>query len=385
MSGLSKRPSPAGRRQLLVTALGAAVLGTVGAAAPGRRSERRPAHAVERGPRIRHRIVRTNGIDMHVAEAGEGPAVLLLHGFPEFWYSWRHQLPALAAAGFRAVAPDLRGYGRTDAPTDALGYSLRNNLADLTGLLDALGIGSAAVAGHDQGATIAWAAAQLMPRRFPAVVALGVPYPARTPLPITRLIRENNPGKFNVVLYFQQPGVAEAELDADAARTLRMTMYALSGEAPADLVPRWLLDTPEPSGYLTPLPDPGPPSRWAGWLSDAELDHYTRQFRRTGFAGAIRRYRTFDFDWSDLPEVGTLQVHQPTLYITGDLDSAYRFSSLDPMRALVPGLRDLVRLPGCGHWTQQERAREVNDRMVAFLSSAYAPAGRRHRTGTTPA
>ncbi|MFJ5033002.1 alpha/beta fold hydrolase [Streptomyces sp. NPDC088560] len=360
------------RRPLLAAALGAAAVGTVGAAAPtGRGPKRRPEGTVERGTEIRHRIVRTNGIHMHVAEAGQGPAVLLLHGFPELWYSWRHQLPALAAAGFRAIAPDLRGYGRTDAPADTRGYSLRNNLADLTGLCDALGLDSAALVGHDQGATIAWAAAQLMPRRFPAMIALGVPYPARPPLPITQLIRRNNPGKFNVVLYFQQPGVAEAELDTDAARTLRMTMYALSGQAPADLVPRWLLDTPEPSGYLTPLPDPGSPSHWSPWLGDAELDHYADEFERTGFAGAIRRYRTFDFDWSDLPEVGTLQVHQPTLYITGELDSAYRFSSLDPMRALVPGLRDIIRLPGCGHWTQQERAREVNGHIVSFLHSAW--------------
>ena len=309
---------------------------------------------------------------MHVAEAGSGPTVLLLHGFPEFWYSWRHQLPALAAAGFHAVAPDLRGYGRTDAPADVASYSLRNNLADLTGLLDALGVATAAVVGHDQGATFAWAGAQLHPGRFPAVVALGVPYSARLPMPITEFIRKNNSGKFNVVLYFQQPGVAEAELDADAARTLRMTSYALSGQAPPDLVPRWLLDTPESAGYLDPLPDPGPPSRWCHWLTDREFGTYVREFGRTGFDGAIRRYRTFDFDWSDLPQLGTSKVTQPTLYLTGELDSAYRFSSLDAMRANVPGLRKVIVMPGCGHWTQQERSHEVNGHLVGFLRSEYA-------------
>lgn len=321
---------------------------------------------------IRHRIVRTNGIDMHVAEAGTGPTVLLLHGFPEFWYSWRHQLPALAAAGFHAVAPDLRGYGHTDAPANVAGYSLRNNLADLTGLLDALGTPTAAIIGHDQGATFAWAGAQLHPERYPAVVALGVPYAARLPMPITQLIRQNNPGKFNVVLYFQQAGVAETELDADAARTLRMTMYALSGQAPPGLVRRWLIDTPEGAGYLDPLLDPGPPSSWSGWLTDREFGRYVREFERTGFDGAIRRYRTFDFDWSDLPQMGTLKVTQPTLFMTGELDSAYQFGNLDAMRANVPGLRNIIVMPGCGHWTQQERSHEVNDHLVAFLRSEYA-------------
>ena len=354
------------RRDFLKTS-GAAGLVAAGISVPA--DTRASRH--RRNP-IRHRTVRTNGIEMHVAEAGTGPTVLLLHGFPEFWYSWRHQLPALAAAGFHAVAPDLRGYGHTDAPADGAGYSLRDNLADLTGLLDALGAPSAAVVGHDQGATFAWAGAQLFPQRFKAVVALGVPYGTRLPMPITQYIRMNNPGKFNVVLYFQQPGVAEAELNADTARTLRETLYALSGQAPPDLVPRWLLDTPESSGYLDPLPDPGPPSRWCDWLTDREFSRYAREFARTGFDGAIRRYRAFDFDWTDLPQVGTLKVNQPTLYMTGELDSAYRFSSLDAMRANVPGLRKVIVMPGCGHWTQQERSQEVNDNLVGFLRSAYA-------------
>jgi pimeloyl-ACP methyl ester carboxylesterase len=177
---------------------------------------------------------------------------------------------------------------------------------------------------------------------------------------------------FNVVLYFQEPGVAEAELDADPSRTLRMTMYALSGQAPPELVERWLTGTPEGSGYLDPLPDPGPPSRWSDWLTNKELDYYVRQFARTGFAGAIGRYRARDFDWSDLPEEGTLQVTQPALFVTGELDSAYRFSSLEPMREMVPGLRGITVLPGCGHWTQQERPEEVNRRLVDFLRTEHA-------------
>ncbi|WP_410641580.1 alpha/beta fold hydrolase [Amycolatopsis sp. lyj-346] len=333
----------------------------------------KPGSAVTGRGVIRHRTVRTNGIDMYLSEAGKGPTVLLLHGFPELGYSWRHQLPALAAAGFHAVAPDLRGYGRTDAPAGVQSNSLRTNLADLTGLLDALGAPSAAVVGHDQGTGLAWAGAELLPERFPVVVALGAGYTARYPKPPTQVFRESNPGKFNVVLYFQEPGVAEAELNADVARTLRMTLYALSGQAPPDLVPRWLTGTPEGSGFLDPLPDPGPPPLWSDWLGAAEFGHYVREFGRTGFGGAIWRYRAFDFDWADLPEVGTKRLTQPALFVTGDLDSAYRFGGIDDMRAHVPGLREISILPGCGHWTQQERARQVNEHLVHFLKAEYAP------------
>ncbi|MFI0480984.1 alpha/beta fold hydrolase [Actinomadura sp. 9N215] len=370
------------RRQFMKIS-GAAGLAT-GVSAAGLATGVGPASAAagtSRTTAVTHRIVRTNGIDMHVAEAGRGPAVLLLHGFPELWYSWRHQLPALAAAGFRALAPDLRGYGRTDAPAEVRGYTLRSNLADLTGLLDALGVRTAALVGHDQGAGIAWAGAQFHPDRFPAMVALGVAYSPRLPMPLTEYLRRNNPGKFNVVLYFQPPGVAEAELDADPARTLRMTLYALSGQAPLDLVPRWLLNTPEGAGFLDPLPDPGRPSRWCRWVSDAEFGRFAREFRRTGFGGALRRYRALDLDWSDLPQEGTLKVHQPTLYLTGELDSAYRLGgSLDPMREMVPGLRRIHVMPGCGHWTQQERPHEVNRHLIDFLRREYTrPRSQRRR------
>lgn len=382
-----------GRRKVIATAAGGAALalGSPGtaSAAPGRTPgpyaghtgptvphTHTHAHPHARHP-VRHRTVRTNGIRMRIAEAGDerAPVVVLVHGFPELAYSWRHQLPALAAAGYHAIAPDVRGYGRTDAPRGARHYSLRENIADLNGLLDALGCRTAALVGHDQGAGITWPAAELHPERFPAVAGLGVGYGPRLPKPMTEFLRENNPGKFNVVLYFQEPGVAEAELDADPDRTLRMTLYALSGEAPPDLVPRWLTGTPEGAGFLDPLPDPGRPSGWSAWCTDAELAHYVQEFRRTGFAGAIRRYRAFDFDWHDLPEAGTHKIHQPALYVTGELDSAYRFGSLDPLREWVPGLRGIHILPGIGHWTQQESPDEVNEHLIDFLRAEYSGQG----------
>lgn len=369
------------RRNLI--AAGAAGLGTAALALAAPPAAASGASATPYGPRhrIRHRTVRTNGIRMHLAEAGDedAPTVVLVHGFPELAYSWRHQLPALAAAGYHAVAPDVRGYGRTDAPRDLTGYSLRGNIADLNGLLDALGARTAALVGHDQGAGITWAAAELQPERFPAVAGLGVGHGPRLPKPMTEYIRENNPGRFNVVLYFQEPGVAEAELDADPDRTLRMTLYALSGQAPYDLVPRWLTGTPEGAGFLGPLPDPGRPSRWSGWCTDAEFACYVREFRRTGFAGAVRRYRTFDHDWHDLPQVGTHKIHQPALYVTGDLDSAYRFGALGPLREWVPGLRGVHIMPGVGHWTQQESPDEVNAHLIDFLHADFPPRRRTRR------
>ncbi|MGW8378984.1 alpha/beta hydrolase [Streptomyces sp. ODS28] len=314
---------------------------------------------------IAQHTVTVNGIGMHVAEAGEGPAVVLLHGFPELAYSWRHQLTALAAAGYRAIAPDIRGHGRTDAPAEVEAYGMRTMMADVTGLMDALEVTEAAVVGHDQGALLAWALAETHPERVRAVAALGVPYHPRPPMPLTRALATYRPGKFNVVTYFQQARLPEEELEADVRDTLLRVFAAQSGDADPDLVPAWLTDTPEGSGFLEPLPKPG---RLPSWLSEEELGRYVAEYERTGFTGALNRYRSMDADWSDLPELGTLPVTRPALYITGDMDSAYRLGTLEPMKTQVTDLRAIVILPGCGHWTQQERPREVNDQLIAFLN-----------------
>src|SRR5438105_5682973 len=178
----------------------------------------------------KHRVVDTNGIRMHVAECGSGPLVVLCHGFPESWYSWRHQLRALADAGFRAVAPDMRGYGQTDRPDEIDRYTLLHLVGDMVGLLDALGADTAAIVGHDWGAPVAWHAALLRPDRFRGVIGLSVPFMPRPPVRPTTLMPRTDDAMF-YQLYFQEPGVAEAEFERDPGRTLRNLNWSACGEA----------------------------------------------------------------------------------------------------------------------------------------------------------
>jgi pimeloyl-ACP methyl ester carboxylesterase len=312
---------------------------------------------------ITHRSVPANGIDIHLAEAGSGPPVLLLHGFPELWYSWRHQLPALAEAGYHAIAPDLRGYGRTAAPPTAETYDMVHMAADVTGVLDALGFDHAVVAGHDWGANIAWACAQLHPDRVTAVAALSVPFQPRPPDPPLQMLRQMARGRFNWVLYFQEPGVAEAELEHDVTRTLRLIFYALSGDAPEDLAPRLLGGLPAGSRLLDPIPEPGllPP-----WLTREDLGYYATEFGRTGFTGALNRYRNLDRDWASLGRSGTAAITQPALFIGGGRDTATRFVDHKPMEQAVARLRSVI-IPGCGHWIQQEQPDAVTTELLTFL------------------
>lgn len=311
---------------------------------------------------IAHRTIATNGINLHVAEAGEGPLVLLVHGFPESWYSWRHQLPALAAAGYHAVAPDVRGYGRSDAPQPVEAYRMTEMTADMAGLVDALGERTAVIVGHDWGSPIAWHSALLYPEKFRAVVAMSVPYTPRAPAPPTAIFRRVFADRFFYMLYFQEPGVAEAELEADVRRSLRSFMYAASGDAPAGS----FAVKPKGATFLDGMPEP---EHLPAWLTDADLDYYTAEFERTGFRGGLNRYRNMDRDWQDLPQLAGARVEQPALFIAGDRDGVIAMmpNGIETMRQHVPQLRDVVMLPGAGHWTQQERPNEVNEALIAFL------------------
>jgi len=325
-------------------------------------STRAPQSASSARETVRHRQIRTNGISMHVAEAGSGPVVVLLHGFPELWYSWRHQLPALAAAGYHAVAPDLRGYGGTDASPSDEGYALSNLAADVVGLLDAEGVEQAVLVGHDWGANIAWACAELASARVAGLVALSVPYRPRPSAPPSEVLRQFVPDGATPSPY--PLGVTEAELDADPRRSMRRFMYALSGDAPPELVPR-LFKERAPSGrVLESMPEP---DTLPGWLGEQDLDEYARAYARTYFRGPLGLYRNQDRDWHEHPEIGTTGVRQPALFIGGRRDPAVLFGKLEPMEAAVPNLRRIVLLPNCGHWTQQERPGDVNDELLDFL------------------
>ena len=319
---------------------------------------------------IRHREIETNGIKMHIAEAGEGPLVVMCHGFPESWYSWRHQLVALAAAGYHAVAPDMRGYGRTDRPEAIDQYTLLHLVGDVIGLLDALGAPAAVIAGHDWGAPVAWHAALLRPDRCRAVIGLSVPYWPRRPTRPTTVMPQTDDAMF-YQLYFQAPGVAEAELERDPYTTIRRTLFWGSGDAPRPAAALGSGDVGmvrRNGGFLggRDAPTTLPP-----WLREADVDFYASEFKRTGFRGGLNWYRNIDQNWELMAPWSGAVVTVPALYVAGDRDLVLAFKGMDrlvpALRQFVPNLRETIILPGCGHWTQQERADEVNAAMLKFL------------------
>jgi pimeloyl-ACP methyl ester carboxylesterase len=301
---------------------------------------------------------------MHVAEQGEGPLVVLLHGFPESWYSWRRQLAALAEAGFRAVAPDQRGYGGTDRPDDIGQYTMLHLVGDVIGLLDALGEEQAIVVGHDWGAPVAWHTALLRPDRVGGVVGLSVPFMPRGPVPPLVALRHALGERFYQI-YFQEPGVAERELEADVATTMRRLLAGAGGEhgeatAQAGIVP-------EGGGLLDALAEP---AELPEWLPQEDLDYYVAEFERPGFTGGLNWYRNIDRSWELLAPWQGATVQPPALYMAGDRDLVVGFPGMDQLLPnlgmFVPNLRETVMFPGCGHWTQQERADEVNERLIEF-------------------
>ena len=318
---------------------------------------------------VTHRTVKTNGIRMHYAEQGRGPLVVLCHGFPESWYSWRHQLQALAEAGFHVVAPDMRGYGETDAPQEIDRYTLLHLIGDMVGLLDGLGVERAVIAGHDWGAPVAWYSALLRPDRFRGVIGLSVPYPPRGPARPTTIMPQTEEALF-YQLYFQQPGIAEAEFERDPRATVRTLLYSASGDAghgawaadgPVGMVPR-------KGGLLTGMMNP---SSLPQWLTESDIDFYASSFAGTGFRGGLNWYRNIDRNWELLAPFAGARVTVPALFIAGDQDLVIRFPGMNQLIAnltmFVPQLRGTMMLPGCGHWTQQECPAEVNDAIIRFL------------------
>jgi pimeloyl-ACP methyl ester carboxylesterase len=312
-----------------------------------------------------HRTVETNGIKMHVVEAGAGPLVLLCHGFPESWYSWRRQISALAEAGYRVVAPDMRGYGQTDRPEAIADYSMFHLVGDVVGLLDALGEPSAVIVGHDWGAGVAWNAALMRPDRFRAVATLSVPYRPRGSVRPTTAMPQT-PDAIFYQLYFQEPGVAEAELERDPTATLRRILIGGSGDAPAvasGMVPRR-------GGFLDGLVMP---ATLPSWLTEDDVAFYASEFARTGFRGGLNWYRNIDRNWELLAPFKGAKIQIPALFVAGDRDLVVKFPGMDKLLAsltdIVPQLRKTVMIPGCGHWTQQECPAEVNAALLEFLAS----------------
>ena len=330
------------------------------------------------GPVISHRTVDAGGLPMHIAEAGSGPLVLLLHGFPECWYSWRHQLLALAGAGFHAVAPDQRGYCRTalagppgpgglpglpGLPRPVAEHTILHLTGDVLALMDVLGEQTAVIAGHDWGAPVAWHTALMRPDRVRGVIGLSVPYRPRggTP-PLTALRGAFGDGFY--MLYFQAPGAADAEFARDVPATFRRLLYAASGDAPP-LLPI----VPPGGGMLDVCPDP--PSL-PGWLTGADIAAFAAEYAQAGFTGPLNWYRNLDRNWALTAPWHHAPVTVPALFIAGERDFVVSAAGpekvVDQLRRCVHRLAGAVVLEGCGHWTQQERPAEVTQAMLGFLA-----------------
>jgi pimeloyl-ACP methyl ester carboxylesterase len=293
---------------------------------------------------IAHRRVATNGIELHVAEQGEGRPVILCHGFPELWYSWRHQLPVLADAGYRAVAPDMRGYGESSIPDEVDAYDVLTLCDDMLGLLDDLGEEKAVFVGHDWGSNVVWHLALAHPERVEAVVGMSVPFAPRAPAPPTEIFRKNIGEAFYMV-WFQEPGVADAALARDVRRTLL---------------------TPEVwDAAWVERPDEDP--RMPAWLDEADLRVYQEAFERTGFTGGLNWYRNIDRNWELVEPLADRRIEQPSLFITGSRDPVRRFMPAAVMRDKVTDLRGVVEIEGAGHWVQQQSPWEVNEALLDFL------------------
>jgi pimeloyl-ACP methyl ester carboxylesterase len=311
-----------------------------------------------------NREVDAGGLRTHIAEQGDGELVVLLHGFPETSYSWRHQFDELAAAGYHVVAPDLRGFGRTERPADVGRYTMLELVGDVVALIDALGERQAVVVGHDMGSLLAWYTAMLRPDRVRAVAGIGVlPWPPAAPSPLVVGRQMFGDGFYH--LYFQEPGVADAELALDPTRTLRQMLYSGSADGP-----RGPLVVPPGGGFLDTGTDP---EVLPSWLTEDDVAAYVADFSVSGFTGGLNWYRNLDRNQELLKAWRGAAITQPALYIAGELDPVADVTRAAGMRdqpgGLLPNLRSIVEIPNCGHWTQQERPAEVNAALLEFLKS----------------
>jgi pimeloyl-ACP methyl ester carboxylesterase len=320
-------------------------------------------------PEITHEQVASNGITLHVASCGplDGPPVVLCHGFPELWYSWRHQLVALGDAGYRALAPDLRGYGASSRPQgDIAQYGSDQLTLDLCGLLDHFGYERAAFVGHDWGAIVVWEMGKLHPDRVSSIFNMSVPL-MQAPAPPVGIYDSIFADRFFYIIYFQPVGVAEKELEADPRRYVRTMLYSVSGEgmseAPLPLAPRegtLMLDT------LHAAPEQLPP-----WITEDDVDVYAKAFAEGGFFGPLSYYRNLDANWERGKDIVTSTIAMPTGFLTGSLDPVRLMmpGAAEAMPSALPDFRGTTTIEGAGHWVQQERPEETNAALLAFLSS----------------
>jgi pimeloyl-ACP methyl ester carboxylesterase len=310
------------------------------------------------------RLVDTNGVTLRVTEAGDrgAPVVILAHGFPELAYSWRHQIPVLADAGYHVLAPDQRGYGGSSRPSAIEDYDIVQLTGDIVGLLDDVGAEKAVMVGHDWGSVVATNFPLLHPDRVSACAALSVPPIPRSPAKPTEMWRSAFGDNFFYVLYFQEPGPADAELDGDPARTMRRLMGGMRSADSTNVFMQ--MATPGPEGFIDRLPEPdGQPE----WITTEEVDHYVAEFTATGFTGGLNWYRNFDRNWELTKTTPSATIDVPTLFIGGTADPAMAMTPRDRVADVVSGPYREVLIDGAGHWLQQERPGEVNAALVEFV------------------
>jgi len=315
---------------------------------------------------FKHGFANVNGIKMHYVEAGTGPLVVLCHGWPESWYSWRHQLHALADAGYRAVAPDQRGYGQTDKPEAIEAYNILNLTGDIVGLVNVLGAERAVIVGHDWGAPVAWSCALMRTDMFRGLALLSVPYMPRAPVRPAVMFKAITQQKNFYQDYFQEPGKVEKELEADVGKTMLGILYCASGDAPAEDRFKFLFEKNQRFIDTLVLPETLPP-----WLTQADLDFFTNELKRAGFRGGVNWYRNIDRNWELTPFLDGAKIIRPTVFAAGDRDIGMEMAS-DGYKNLEAHVANLFRkhlVPGGGHWIQQERPNEINQLLIDFLRS----------------
>jgi epoxide hydrolase A/B len=319
----------------------------------------------------RERTLDVADAQIHTVELGDGPLVLLLHGFPEGWWAWRHQIPALAESGYRVVAVDLRGYGGSSRPSDVEAYRMIAHVGDAVGVVHALGTDSAVAIGHDWGSPIASTCALMRPDLFTAVGLLGVPYTPRAPVRPSEMFGQMGGDEEFYVSYFQEAGRAEAEIEPNLERWLRGFYAALDGSSPD--APGWFM-VPKGAQMRDRFPtDDSLPI----WLSEGEFRAHAAEFERNGITGPLNRYRNMDRDWEDLAALEGAVIKQPAIFIAGGKDSsiAWLAEAVEHQSAWLPGLTGTHLVEGKGHWVQQEAPDEVNRLLVDWLAKAVEAAG----------
>ena len=322
---------------------------------------------------VEFKIVESNGINIRLAMMGEGPLVIFCHGWPESWYSYRYQLPAIADAGFKAVAYDVRGYGESDKPHEIEAYTMRNMTNDVVGIIDALGYDTAITIGHDWGGPIALNTAALNEDRISATGTLSVPFMGRGPMPTLDLWKEIYKDRFFYQLYFQKEGVAEEEFESDLSRALFMTYTNSDGrgmkfnfeKGQSGLVPEKTKDSTFLEG-MEMFED------FPNWFTKEDLDYFVSQFEISGLRGPFNRYRAQNIDWHEIPELEGKILEQPAFFVTGTLDPVNFFVPSDQSLTdrIKPNYKNLLfaeELEGIGHWTQQEAPEKVNSFILDFL------------------